>query len=391
MGRRRHKPKKRKQSYARLDVWARAMIWAFSLAGIARADIREKVDKTDGTKPSLKAIDSTLAKKRKSPDWRGEDEAKSGRPESLTKDQKKQLKKVVWDNKGKAVVTVKYCKKLLPFLRNVCKATVCKALHEIGLKWLTRRCKTRVPKKSKRRRTAYCRWLLKQKSDFLGRFAYTDGTTFYIARGPAEQEGKRYAALGKCVWRMANGKDGLFDENVGPSLYAKSQGKPIKIWGFFANGRLCYFVLPRDKTKKKYKTTNMTIERYHKLITTKFKQWRQECFGDNRRVHLVQDGEKCLWHDKNLDALAKAGCDVVDHPSGSPDLSSIEGWWRRLRQRLELTEPEEHESREAFLVRLRRTVDWMNEHLHAEALKMCTNQKQRANDVLYLRGALSKW
>ena len=108
-------------------------------------------------------------------------------------------------------------------------------------------------------------------------------------------------------------------------------------------------------------------------------------------MHLVQDGEKCLWKEKNLSALTKAGCDVVDHPTGSPDLSSIEGWWRRLRQRLEMTEPEEAESREAFLARLKRTVDWMNEHLQVEALKMCTNQKRRAKDVLSLKGALSKW
>ena len=43
-------------------------------------------------------------------------------------------------------------------------------------------------------------------------------------------------ALGKHVWRMANGKDGIWDKNVGPSLYAKSQALRVKIWGFFGNG-----------------------------------------------------------------------------------------------------------------------------------------------------------
>ena len=44
----------------------------------------------------------------------------------------------------------------------------------------------------------------------------------------------------------ANGKDGLLDENIGPSMYAKGQGLPVKIWGFFANGHLEYYLLPKD-------------------------------------------------------------------------------------------------------------------------------------------------
>ena len=44
-----------------------------------------------------------------------------------------------------------------------------------------------------------------------------------------------------------------------------------------------------------------------------------------------------------------------------------------------------------FLVRLRRTVRWLNEH-QAEALQeMCCNQKMRAADVLELDGAKTKW
>ena len=46
--------------------------------------------------PSLQAVEATLAKKRKNHDWRGEDEAKSGRPTAVTKKQKQQLKKLVW-------------------------------------------------------------------------------------------------------------------------------------------------------------------------------------------------------------------------------------------------------------------------------------------------------
>ena len=79
-----------------------------------------------------------------------------------------------------------------------------------------------------------------QQRGLSNRFAYTDGTTLYLARTWQELEDKQRAALGKLCWRMASGKDGLFDENVGFSMYAKAQGLPVKIWGLFANGRLEY-------------------------------------------------------------------------------------------------------------------------------------------------------
>ena len=74
--------RKSKRSHFRLDAWANGMIWALSaLAGREQKDIRDDVDKTDGQRPSLKAIDRTLAKKRKNPMWRRADE-KSCRPGS---------------------------------------------------------------------------------------------------------------------------------------------------------------------------------------------------------------------------------------------------------------------------------------------------------------------
>jgi hypothetical protein len=45
---------------------------------------------------------------------------------------------------------------------------------------------------------------------------------------------------------MSDGKDGLWDDNISPSLYAKGQGMAVKIWGFLANGRLEYWVRPQD-------------------------------------------------------------------------------------------------------------------------------------------------
>ena len=192
---------------------------------------------------------------------------------------------------------------------------------------------------------------------------------------------------------MANGKDGLFDSNISPSLYVKAQGLPVKIWSFFANGRLEYWVLPADDDPaKKQKTTHMNGDRYEWLVTNKFADWRRACFSDDQPVHLVQDHEKCLWQQRNKDALKKAGCLLVqNYPKHSPDLNAIENWWATLRKRLQQTEPVEVECRSDFLSRLRRTVNWLNENKWEEALALSTNQKKRADDILELEGARSKW
>ena len=96
--------------------------------------------------------------------------------------------------------------------------------------------------------------------------------------------------------------------------------------------------------------------------------------------------------DRNLCALRKAGCVVVErHPTYSPDLNAIEGWWRALRDSLEQAAPEDLETRDAFIARLRRTVNWLNEHRWEDGLKLCTNQKERAADVKLLEGAKTKW
>jgi transposase len=188
---------------------------------------------------------------------------------------------------------------------------------------------------------------------------------------------------------MTDGKDGLWDENVGPSLYAKSQGLPVKIWGFFANGLLHYHVLPADGRR----TTNMNMTRYRKLVKTSFAKWRRKSFPRGPPLlPLVQDHERCLWHKDNLKALREAGLNVLrGFPKHSPDLNAIEGWWLRLRGRLEKTAPSDCERRAAFIRRLRRTVNWMNASLRAEGRALCTNQKTRASAVLHLKGARCKW
>ena len=381
-----------RKTRARLDALTRGMIWGMHLAKMPRDDIQKHVAKKDGTVPTLDGIDKIIAHKRENPEWMGEESRAGGRPSGLTEEEKKELVKLVFRERGKAVVTVPYCRKKLRFLKKVSVWCCRRALHDAGLKWLGRRCKSWVPPAHKAARLLYCAWLRLRQQKTLDRQAYTDGTTWYLARGPADEAEKQRVALGKKVWRMSKGKDGLWDDNISPSLYAKSQGKPVKIWGFLANGRLEYWVLPQDYTEEKYKTTNMTGERYNELVKSKFAQWRRKCFRDNRACSLVQDHERCLWQDRNLEALAAAGCPVVaNFPKSSPDLNAIEGVWQMLKSRMLATEPETFESRAAFLARLRRQVNWLNDTKRDELLHHCTNQKERAKAVEKLLGAKCSW
>jgi len=375
-------------SWARLDAFARGQICALRNEGLERHEICDRVLKKDLTHPSLRAVDAVLEKKRSSPGWRGEDSRAGGRPPALSTTQTKELLDLVVAERGRAKVTVPYCRKKLPFLREVSEITVRRALYAAGLAFLRRRRKQSVPADWRKKRLTYCRWLLKQPAQSLRKFAYTDGTTFYLCRGPADATDKRRAALGPCVWRMADGKDGLMDDNIGPSLYAKSQGLPVKIWGFFCDGKLLYHVLPRDGRR----TTNMNGQRYVSLVKTKFAKWRRQCLPSVGRVTLVQDYEKCLWQGQSLTALKASGCiPLRKHTKHSPDLNVIETWWNRLKQLLEQRAPTEFETRPAFIRRLNRTAAWLNANARDEGRRLCRGQKRRARAVIKLKGAKCKY
>ena len=139
--RKRHlkKKAKTKTTSARLDAFSRGMIWGMHVVDTPRSTIREKVLKKDGTHPQLNAIDKVIAHKTADPTWYGEDSVAGGRPRALSDKQHKDVVKLVFKERGRAVVTVRYCRKKLPFLRKVSLSCVERALHRAGLKWLTRR------------------------------------------------------------------------------------------------------------------------------------------------------------------------------------------------------------------------------------------------------------
>ena len=186
-------------STARLDPFTRGHICGMRAAGVARAEIARRVRKKDGKHPHIRAVDAVLARHRAEPLWKGEDSTAGGRPPVLTAPERKQLLKLVFAERGKAKVTVPYCRRRLPFLRKVSEETVRRELLAAGLAYLRRRRKTAVPKESRQKRMVYCRWTLRQSNADLQRYAYTDGTTFYLVRGPAENEAMQRAALGLFV------------------------------------------------------------------------------------------------------------------------------------------------------------------------------------------------
>jgi hypothetical protein len=134
----------------------------------------------------------------------------------------------VFKDRGSNVVTVRYCKRCLPGLRKYSRWTVTRSLHVAGLAWLRRRPKKLVSAAHKETRVKYAKEVLRKTDATLNRHCYVDGSTFYLARGEAEAMDKNRARLGAFVYRMASGKDGLYSDNVGASLYAASQGVALQ-------------------------------------------------------------------------------------------------------------------------------------------------------------------
>jgi transposase len=381
-----------KTSFARFTPFSRGKIVGKAEEGVSTKAIRKTVLKKDGRLASLRAIDAVVAKAKADPTWQGEDSSAGGRPPAFSPSQVCELKKLIDDEVGLAKVTIPYMRKRLPFLRTVTQECVRLTLQRLGLAWRLRRRKAAVARKYKPDRLTYSDWVLKQPDSDLARWAYVDGTSVYLARTTEEHEDKQRAALGRSCWQLRTGEDSLEDRNVGASAYAKSQGQPIKIWGFFCDGHLEYFVLPKAYTKKGGETTeHMNGRRYNEMVKTHFAKWRKKCFSRGR-VFVAKDFERFLRNPANVQAEADAGCDpIAKFPKCSPDFNAIEGWWRKLKLYLEERVPTEMETRANFLQRFRRAVNYLNTNCREHGRALCRNQKTRARECKKLKGARTRW
>ena len=342
--------------FGRLDVWARAQIVAYSKTGLTPSVIATKVRKPGGGKPTPRAVRATIRKARKHRTWRGARVHAGGRARLMSKEDEEELYKLVVEERGGARVTIAYCQKVRKQFRAYNRWVLGRALHRAGLRWLRRRVKSWVPTSKRPARIRYANWLLRQPKRLFRQFCYIDGTTFYLARTDDEADIQGQRRLGSHVWRMSSGKDGLYSDNVGPSLYASSQGRPVKVWGMLANGLVSYHVLPADGER----TMHMNGPRYRALLKSHTTAWLRRSYGARvpRTRYLVHDHERCLYQKQSLSTARDLGWTVLtQHPKCSPDLNPIEGYWARLRQLLDERAPEGMETRAAFLERLRRIYD----------------------------------
>lgn len=310
--------------------------------------------------------------------WKGVRKAGSGAPRKTTAAQDKQIGDAIYKYRGRFKVTVAWLKKRYLWARELSDSAVEKRLGDAQLAYLRRRRKYKVATTYIAERLAYCASVKRKRQATLDNWAYTDGTVFYLDRTAEENESTQRAALGSMVWRKADGTDSLYADCVGPSGYSKAQGKPVRIWGMLANGKLNVTVLDEGDV--------MNNDLYSDLIDEKFPDWLGGC------EYLVQDFEACLRSEGALAAFRRVGVELVaDYPRSSQDFNAIENAWDLLRRRLDTTLPRALEDRHSFVARLLEAVRFVNKYRKARLEELSRNQKVRCQECEDLDGGRTSW
>ena len=225
-------------------------MYGMCLSGMSYTEIAHEVPKPDGFHPTAQTVANVQRQCENNGglSWNGILAPKqAGRPRETTSSLDKQLLKIVYKYRGRSKVNVAFIRKHLRVARSVSPKTLQRRLREAGLSYLRRRGKSRVPTQHKAARLEWADWVLKRTAQTLSRWAYTDGTVFYLARTVSEADDKKRLALGRMVWRSTQGSDALYEDCVGPSAYAKAQGYMVRIWGLLISGVLFIYVLPENR------------------------------------------------------------------------------------------------------------------------------------------------
>lgn len=366
-----------KKSHQRLTPFQRGMIYMGFLVSLTLNDIADKVSKDKKSIPSVQTVSNTIehAKTHGGSKWDGVLDSDAGRPRKTDTALDKQILSLVFQKRGSAKVTAAYVRKVLKSARKVALRTIQRRIREAGLRWLRRRRKTLLTKAHRDERLEWAVFVQEQTTAMLARWAYSDGTSFYLARTDEMLLDKRRAALGTHVWRAADGHDALFEDCVGPSSYAKAQGSCVRIWGLLFAGMLCIYVLPHGE--------RMNASWYTWLIENRFRMWLDMAFPYGSKVFLVQDHEACLWSEEPVDSMQDENIELLEnYPPCSQDLNPIEVAWRELKNRLDMTQPVAFETRPQFIQRLNRAVVWVNKHRADFLWEICHSQKACAKDVV---------
>ena len=356
-------------------------IIALHREGYSHRQIADRVTRgRDQPGPKLSAVGEAVRRLDADPSWTGSRTPGSGRKRKTTCTEDAAFAKITRLHRGARKVNSSSLQALAPTLRKISKRTVRRRLRETGLRYLRRRRKTVIPAASVAARLVWAVWVKAQRPAYLRRWVFTDGCCFYLSRTVAEHACASRAALGIYVWRESAAKDALFKDCVGPSVYAKGQGTPVRIWGLLYRGRLHIRILPHRAV--------MNRKVYSRIIKGDFARWLRGA----RMPILVQDHERALWCGEPRAALRDTGIELAErHPKHSADLSPIENVWALLRARLDDTLPAATEGRDVFLSRLRAAVHWLNRNRRGAMLKLAGNMKQRAHDVQECDGHRTKW
>jgi hypothetical protein len=355
---------------AQLGPFEVGQIKAHMEHGLGCTTISRKIFKADGKTPfSEHAIWVAMCKLKENNGWRGEREEGSGAPRKTTAAEDKRIIKWVLDQRGKRKVSAPAVKKRFPTLRKFDDTLIYDRLDEAELVYMRRRRKPIVGKTYYRQRINYCEAVKRKHQSTLEKWAYTDGTTYFLDRNDGEHEHSVRRALGPYVWRKSDNSDAMWEDCIGPSAYSKGQGKPVKVWGMLACGVINIEILDEGEA--------MDTALYVELIEDKFEDWAFNC------EYLVCDFEGCIRSEQAVWALQKVGLTLVeDYPVSSQDFNAMENAWFILKQRLDETMPIQLESRDDFIKRLKSAVQWANRNRAEQLWHLCTNQKERADDCL---------
>lgn len=349
--------------------------------GLGCTAISRKVMKSDGKTPfGETAIVNCMNKLKENPAWRGDREEGSGRPRKTTKKQDKEVVRWLLDQRGKQKMSVAKLKKRFRYLRKFSDTLVEERLFEADLVFLRRRSKPIVTKEYLQERIDYCKGVKRMHDTTLLKWAYTDGTTFYLDRCDSEHQHSKRRSMGTHVWRRSDNADAMWEECIGPSSYSKGQGIPVRVWGVLACGVLHIQILEAGEV--------MDGCLYADLIEEKFEEWCGHC------EYLVCDFEGCIRGEEALHALGNVGLQLVEgYPRTSQDFNAIENAWAILKGRLDETMPVRLEYRDDFEKRLKLAVAWVNRNRADQLRYLSTNQKERAADCLAQKpsGGRTKW
>ena len=154
--------------------------------------------KGDGkTRFTEKAVKTCMDALSADPSWKGERGEGSGAPRKTTSRQDAQVVAAIYKYRGVFKVTVAWLKKRYMWARELGNSVIEDRLDKAGLSYLRRRGKSVIDAVYIPERLGYCDMVKRMHQSTLDRWAFTDGTVFYMDRTAGEHGHSQRAASGQ--------------------------------------------------------------------------------------------------------------------------------------------------------------------------------------------------